>query len=156
MFEKKKWGALPLWQVWALAPPCWRVSATDTRPCERCLALRLLKDRTTPSSYPLRGWTVYIMLHLNKGNKMLGKENKNIVFVFSLSLFCYFISLKLYLVMRESLGLCAWQDVVKCPTAPNNNNRKKNYSNICKVSLMFYMCESAVLTLITTKCFQFS
>lgn len=56
--------------------------------------------------------------------------------------------------MRSAPGLCAWQDVVKCPTAPNNNNRKKNYSNICKVSLMFYMCEPAILTLITTKCFR--
>lgn len=80
---------------------------------------------------------------------MLGKENENI------GLVC-FISLKLYLVIkRETHVLCAWQDVVKCPTGPNNNNRKKNHSNICKVSLMFYMCESAIPTLITTKCFQF-
>lgn len=81
---------------------------------------------------------------------MLGKENKTIVLV------C-FISLKLYLVLkRKAGGLYAWQDVVKYPTAPNNNRKKKNYSNIYKVSLMFYMCESAILTLITTKCFLFS
>lgn len=58
------------------------------------------------------------MLHLNKLIKTLGKENKNIVLV------C-FISLKLYLVIKREAQVCAWQDVVKCPRAPNNNNRKK-------------------------------
>ena len=49
---------------------------------------------------------------------MLGKENENI------GLVC-FISLKLYLVIkREAHVLCAWQDVVKCPTGPNNNRKK--------------------------------
>lgn len=30
--------------------------------------------------------------------------------------------------------------------------QKKHHSNICKISLMFCMCEAAILPLITTKC----
>lgn len=44
---------------------------------------------------------------------------------------------------------------LNAPEPQTTTTEKKNHSNIHKVYLMFYMCESAILTLITTKCFRF-
>lgn len=40
------------------------------------------------------------------------------------------------------------------PHSPKQQQKKTSLKHV-KFSLMFYMCESAILTLITTKCFGF-